>query len=69
MIRGADRAAFQAALMGRLGTVTALDSASCLLAIDRAAMDAQVARNDRYALSFCTLLFNLVPLCWAEMSE
>ena len=69
MIRSADRAAFQGALMGRLGTVTPLDKASRLLAIDRAAMDTQIARYARYALSFCTLLFNLLPLRWAEVSE
>ena len=69
MIRGADRAALQGALMGRLGAVTAPDKASSLFPIHRAAVNAQVARNDRCALSFCTLSFDLVPLCRGEVSE
>ena len=69
MIRGADGAAFQGALMGRLGAVTSPDKASFLFPIHRAAMNAQVACDERYALSFCKLPFDLVPLCRAEVSE
>ncbi len=42
---------------------------SVLFAIHRTAMNAQVARNDRYALSICTLPFDLVPLGCGEVSE
>ena len=69
MIRGADRAALQGALVRRLGAVTAPDKTSLVFPMHRAAVNAQVARNDRCALSFCTLSFDLVPLWRGEVSE